>query len=123
MSNRITHFEIPCDDPEKTMTFFSDVFGWSFKRFGNEAYWLVKTGKDGDFGINGAISKKRDPQQPITNSITIIDIDLTLTEIEKSGGVIVLPKTPVPQMGWFAFFKDPDGNIHGLWQDDKNASS
>lgn len=118
--NRITHFEIPCNDPEKTMTFFKTVFNWKFQQFGNEAYWFAITG-DKDHGINGAIMKKRDPNQPITNSITVPDIDNTIETIKKHGGTIVVPKMAVPSAGWLSFFKDPDGNIHGVWQDDKNA--
>lgn len=33
----------------------------------------------------------------------------------------VVEKTQIPEAGWLAFFKDLDGNIHGLWQYDKNA--
>ena len=31
MSNRVVHFEIPCDDPQRTMDFFKQVFGWKFE--------------------------------------------------------------------------------------------
>ena len=37
------------------------------------------------------------------------------------GGQIVMPKTPVPGMGWFLYFKDPEGNILALWQMDPTA--
>jgi uncharacterized protein len=36
MSNRVVHFEIPCDNPLKTMDFFREVFGWSFQQFSTE---------------------------------------------------------------------------------------
>jgi len=118
--NRVSRFEIPCDDPEKTMGFFEEVFNWTFEQFGNEEYWFANTGT-GSPGIDGAIMKKRDPDQPITNSISVNNIDETIPKIEKSGGLIVVPKMAVPSAGWLSFFKDPDGNIHGLWQDDRNA--
>ncbi len=121
MNNRVTHFEIPCDDPQKTMRFFEKVFNWSFDQFGDQDYWFAKTGDDNTPGINGAIMKKRDPNQPITNSIQVENIDHTMTEIEAAGGKIVVPKMPVPGMGWLSFFKDPDGNIHGVWQGDPGA--
>lgn len=121
MSNRVVHFEIPCDDPEKTMDFFTQVFDWKFQRFGEEQYWLATTGDSDSAGINGAFMKKRDPNQPMTNSISVDNIEATIEKINSSGGQVVVPKMPVPTMGWFAFFKDPDGNIHGLWQDDAEA--
>lgn len=118
--NRVTHFEIPCEQPERTMSFFEGVFNWSFKKFGEEEYWFAVTGKDSP-GINGAIMKKRHPDQPIANSISVNKIDETLKKIEKYKGQVVVPKMAIPGAGWIAFFKDPDGNIHGLWQDDLQA--
>ena len=118
--NRVTHFEIPCDDPEKTMKFFQEVFNWKFQKFGDQEYWFANTGKESS-GINGAIMKKRDPNQPITNSISVENIDDSILKIEESGGTIVVPKMAIPTVGWLSFFKDPDGNIHGVWQDDNKA--
>ena len=121
MSNRVTHFEIPCDDPEKNINFFEDVFGWTFQKFGDQDYWFAKTGDDASPGINGALIKKRDPNQPVTNSIQVADIDEAANKITRSGGQVVVNKMAIPNMGWLAFFKDPDGNIHGIWEDDKTA--
>ena len=122
MSNRVTHFEIPCDDPEKTMKFFEEVFNWQFQKFGENEYWMATTGDEKEPGINGAIMKKRDPQQPMTNSISVSNLEETMEKVNASGGQIVVPKMPIPGVGWLAFFKDPDGNIHGIWQDDQTAS-
>lgn len=121
MSNRVTHFEIPCSNPEETMSFFKSTFDWNFQRLGSEEYWLAMTGNDDKPGINGAIMKRKHPEQPVTNSINVESIDNTIDLILKNGGTLVVEKTPVPEAGWFAFFKDPGDNIHGLWQDDKKA--
>jgi predicted enzyme related to lactoylglutathione lyase len=119
--NRVVHFEIPCDDPEKTMDFFKEVFGWNFQQFGSEPYWMAMTGDPKSPGINGGIMKKRDPKQPVVNSINVADIDKSVSAIEKAGGKIVVPKMPIPTVGWLAYFTDPDGNIHGVYQDDPSA--
>ncbi len=121
MSNRVVHFEIPCDHPEQTMNFFKEVFSWSFERFGNEEYWSVFTGDPKDPGINGGLMKKRDPNQPVANSILVKDLDTTTNKIVQAGGQIVVPKMAIPSVGWLAYFKDPDGNIHGLYQEDPSA--
>ena len=65
--------------------------------------------------------KKRDPKQPIVNSIDVVDIDAYIAKIEKAGGKIVVPKMPIPTVGWLAYFTDPDGNIHGVYETDKAA--
>lgn len=121
MSNRVVHFEIPCDNPEKTLEFFKTVFNWNFQRFGAEQYWIAMTGDEKSPGINGGIMKRMNPGQPIVNSIDVTDIDEALRKIEAAGGAIVVPKGAVPTVGWLAYFKDPDGNIHGLYQNDPNA--
>ncbi len=121
MSNRVVHFEIPCDNPEKTMNFFKEVFSWSFQQFGNESYWSVTTGDEKLPGINGGLMKKRDPGQPVVNSIDVVNLEEYMLKIENAGGTIVVPKMAIPTVGWLAYFKDPDGNIHGLYQNDPSA--
>ena len=121
MNNRVVHFEIPCDNPEKTMDFFKGVFGWSFQQFGTEDYWSVVTGDPNAPGINGGLMKKRDPNQPVANSIEGENLDQYMVKVEQAGGQIVVPKMAVPTMGWLAYFKDPDGNIHGMFENDSTA--
>ena len=122
MNNRPVHFEIPCNDPQKTMEFFKKVFGWTFQQFGTEEFWMAKTGDEGTPGINGGIMKKIDPAQPVVNSINVENIEKSILDITQEGGQIVVPKMPIPGVGWLAYFKDPDGNIHGIYQDDRNAN-
>jgi uncharacterized protein len=121
MAKRVVHFEIPCDDPQKTMDFFKKVFGWSFEQFGSENYWMVVTGPETTPGINGGLMKRQNPGQPVANSIQVEDLDQCLVEITQAGGTVVVPKMPIPSVGWLAYFKDPDGNIHGVYQDDPSA--
>jgi predicted enzyme related to lactoylglutathione lyase len=103
MSNRVTHFEIPSDDPETSMRFFSDVFGWIFKQDGDRPYWFAISGDESTPGINGAIMKKRIARQPLVNSIQVDDIDSSIATIEKAGGRIVIPKWEIPNYGYIAF--------------------
>ena len=119
--SRVIHFEIPATDPEKTVEFFTNVFGWTFTRWGTEEYWLATTGENTAAGINGAIIKRRDPQMPVVNTIDVADIDKAMADVEANGGVIVVPKSTIPTMGHLCYFKDPDGVIHGLMQNDPNA--
>ena len=43
-------------------------------------------------------------------------IDEALSQIEASGGTTVTSRTEIPGMGAFAYFKDPEGNVMGLWE-------
>lgn len=121
MSNRVTHFEIPSSNPEETMSFFKSTFDWSFQKLGLEEYWFAITGDEKLPGINGGLIKKKSIEHPLVISIEVSDIDIAIEKIKKSGGKIALPKMPIPTVGWVAYFKDPEGNIHGLWQDDQKV--
>jgi uncharacterized protein len=116
MSNRPVHFEIAANNPQAVMDFFSKTFGWSFEQYGTESYWMATTGAEGTPGINGAIMAKRDPNQPPVNSLMVADINKAAADVEANGGKIVVPIMPVGEMGFLAYFTDPDGNIHGIWQ-------
>ncbi len=120
--SRITHFEIPSENPEVSMKFYADTFGWVFQQFGEQQYWMVTTGSDDQAGINGAIMKQNHPDQPVTNSIHVQNIDDSVKMIETNGGTIVVPKMAIPTVGWVAYFKDPDQNIFGVWQPDPKAA-
>lgn len=118
---RVVHFEIPSDKPEAAIDFYRKVFGWKIDKFGSFDYWLAITGDEKAPGINGAIMKKNSPQQPVTNSISVPDLDASIRDIESNGGRIVVPKTPIPGVGYYAYFTDLDGNIMGVMQEDKTA--
>ena len=45
-----------------------------------------------------------------------------IAKVEANGGEITMPKMAVPGVGWMAYFKDPEGNIHGMMQSDPGAS-
>ena len=68
-------------------------------------------------GINGAVMQRDSATaQPVTNAIDVPSIDEYLKKIEAAGGTIVMPKMAVGDMGWTAYFKDTEGNTHGLWE-------
>jgi predicted enzyme related to lactoylglutathione lyase len=119
--SRVVHFEIPVSDPAKSQQFYAKAFGWTFSQFGEAPYWLANTGPDDQPGINGAIMKRNHPQQPVTNAITVDDIDEAIAKVQAAGGKIVVNKTAFPGVGWSAYFMDPDDNIFGLWKEDPNA--
>jgi uncharacterized protein len=55
-------------------------------------------------------------------TVQVDSVDGTLAKNAALGGVVALPKMPVPGVGWLAYMKDPDGNILGLLQSDEAAA-
>jgi uncharacterized protein len=54
-------------------------------------------------------------------TIDVDGIDDALSRIEAAGGSTVTPRTPIPGMGAFAYFKDSEGNVLGLWESTPNG--
>jgi len=81
-------------------------------------YWLVMTG-EGE-GIDGGIAKA-EGEERIINTIGVDDVDTYIKKVEENGGTIVGEKKAIPGVGWLAYFIDPEGNIHGMMQDDPKA--
>jgi len=122
--NRVIHFEIPARDPEAMISFFTNVFGWKFQLWeGPMEYWTITTGPDDAPGINGGMMRENDSTQPVVNTSDVADIDATAALVEANGGTVVVPKMPIPGIGWLIYFTDPRGNIHGAMQTDPAAGS
>ena len=84
-------------------------------------YYLISTGPKDQPGIDGGLLKKRDPRQPMVNTVAVENLDNTIRLVEQNGGKCVLPRMAIPGVGWLAYFKDPEGNMHGVIQPDPAA--
>lgn len=125
--SRVIHFEIHAENPERAITFYKALFGWEFTLWdGPMDYWLIKTGEDGQPGINGGMLRRHgviDGTAVIAYVCTVgvSSVDESVEKAEKNGGTIALPKMPIPGMGWLAYAKDPEGNVFGMMQHDPDA--
>jgi predicted enzyme related to lactoylglutathione lyase len=124
--DKVVHFEIPTDDVERAKGFYGAIFGWQLdtQPIGEGEYTsVITTAVDPQTyaptepgGINGGMMRRSaDTPTPVI-TIGVEDIDRSLKEVEANGGTVVTPRTPIPDMGAFAYFKDPEGNVMGLWE-------
>ncbi len=121
--SRVIHFEIHVDDPNRASKFYTDVFGWQFNKWeGPMDYWLISTGEAAEPGINGGMMKRRDPMGNVYNTIASHDIDKAIADVIKAGGTIVVPQMAIPGVGWLAYFKDTEGNVFGVMEEDRSAA-
>jgi uncharacterized protein len=119
--SRIVHFEIPADDPNRAAAFYKKAFGWKIEKWpGPMEYWLVTTGAEGTPGINGGLMK-RGPVTATTNTIDVETVEGALAAVTGAGGKEILPKTPIPGVGYFAYCQDTEGNLFGVMQRDTSA--
>jgi predicted enzyme related to lactoylglutathione lyase len=121
----IQHFEFPADDVERARKFYKEVFGWEMEKWGNpedhyKDYWFVETkDENGNKGLSGGMMKRQSPEHKVTNYITVNSIEEYTQNIEQAGGKIIVPKTEIPNMGYYEMFLDTEGNVFGLYQANK----
>ena len=121
-SASIVWFEIAADNVERAKSFYGSLFGWKIERFpGQMEYWHIDTGGSDDRPDGGLMGRKQ-PQQGITNYIGVPSVDEFAAKVQKLGGKICMPKTAVPQMGYFAICQDTENNVFGLWEKNESAN-
>lgn len=119
---RVVHFEIDAEKPERAIKFYEKVFGWEVEKWkGPIEYWLITTGKEDEPGIDGGLSRRTEAEPSIVNTIDVPSVDEYVKKVESNGGSIVRPKMAVPGVGWMAYFKDPEGNLFGMMEEDSSA--
>jgi len=118
---RVSHFDIPVDDPKRAQKFYREVFDWKFEKWdGPMDYWMAKTGTE-EPGIDGGMSKRIPGQMGMTNTINVSSIEKFSKKIMEKGGQLIIPKIPIPKVGWFAQCMDTEGNMFGILEMDEKA--
>ncbi|NUS73537.1 MAG: VOC family protein [Corynebacteriales bacterium] len=119
----VVHFEIPVDDMKRAKEFYTEVFDWQLDDMPGTEYVMAYTApvdenrmptKPG--AINGGLTPRTTKETKFMNYIGVDSIDEYLRMIEKHRGEVVLAKTPMGEWGSYAQFKDPEGNVIGLWE-------
>jgi len=124
---RPIHFEIHAENPERAITFYKNLLGWTFEKWdGPMPYWLVTTGPNEEPGINGGLLPRQgqiDGQAVIAYVCTmgVDNVDDLTNKAVAGGGQVVVPKMAIPGMGWLVYCKDTEGNIFGMMQPDAEA--
>ena len=119
------YFEIQADDTQRAINFYSQAFTWKFYEVKGLpiSYWSIETG-----GSRGGLLKRpaqMPPPQSGTNafvcSLEVDNFDATSKVILQLGGLVALPKFPVPGKCWQGYFVDTEGNTFGIFEVNENA--
>lgn len=107
----ITHIEIPAPNFTAAVEFYTEVFNWEVELVTVDLYAFFRIGKT---GAGGGLDASLMPAPEKTGPQLVIDTyDITamLLKIEKHGGEIIQDKTEISGgHGYYAVFKDPNGN-------------
>jgi predicted enzyme related to lactoylglutathione lyase len=109
----VNHVEFEVTDLKRAARFYKSVLGFKVKLLPriNYALWATTRKPSGGFSL-----VKRVRHGGTLAVFQVNDIDRHLMKARKFGGKIYRKKGPLPGgMGFYGAFKDPFGNIVGLW--------
>lgn len=124
--DKVLHFEITFDDHARAKEFYGSVFDWELNDMemgGGMVYTTATTVPIDEQmrptepgAINGGFTGRGAETPSPVITIGVDSIDETLKKVEAGGGSTITPRTPIPGMGAFAYFKDSEGNTMGLFE-------
>jgi predicted enzyme related to lactoylglutathione lyase len=114
---RLCYLEIPAGDVGRAAAFYEAVFGWKVRdRDGDRPSFTDAGGQ-----VSGAWVRDRavSAEPGLLPYIWVDDIDATLAAVAENGGeALDGPRLDVePDGEWIATFRDPAGNVVGLYQE------
>lgn len=116
----IVLFEVAADDVERAGKFYGELFGWKIEKVpGPMEYWMI-TPKD-EKAVRGGMMPRKAPEQTITDYFIVPSVDEYVAKVQKLGGQVVVPKMPVPGVGYFAYCLDTEKNVFAIWETNPEA--
>lgn len=110
----ITHVDIPVSDPGRAGEFYSQLFGWQISAppgFEDYPMWQAPNKISG-----GGLAPRSEGFTQPRSYVEVDSIDETLALVERTGGSVVMARSPISDTSWWAIFTDPDGNEIGLYE-------
>jgi uncharacterized protein len=108
----ISYLRIPAKDPQRAALFFSSVFGWAVDTDRPDPSFADGTGHVIGHFVDDLAGAGEAGVRPY---IYVDDLDGALEKVSAHGGTVV--EAPYPEGDlWVATFRDPAGNVIGIWQ-------
>jgi predicted enzyme related to lactoylglutathione lyase len=125
--NPVVHFEMPYENHERLMTFYSQAFGWQMQKFGKDMgdYVVAATTETDENrmvknpgAINGGFFPKTDDRSVLYPSVVIAvdDIKEAMKKVTNAGGKILGEPVPIPGIGQYVSLIDTEGNRLSILQ-------
>jgi len=108
----VTYLRIPAEGARRSAAFYEAVFGWSLRGDPNDPSFADGTGHlIGHFMTDLPVAG----DAGVRPYIYVESVDAALDKITAHGGEVVEPPYPEGDL-WVATFRDPAGNVVGVWQ-------
>lgn len=113
-NGKICYIEFPATDIQRSSQFYSRVFGWNLRTRGDGA--IAFDDSVGEVSGTWVIGRPPSPLPGLLFYIMVDSIAETIKTILANGGEIVQPVgADAPEIT--ARFRDPGGNVVGLYQE------
>ena len=119
-NGKICYIEMPSKDVADSESFYRKVFGWNIRRRGDGSVAF----DDAAGEVSGSWVLGRPPMREVGLLVYIMvdSVAATLEEVVANGGAIVQPiGADAPEIT--ARFRDPSGNVLGLYQEPARSGS
>lgn len=70
-------------------------------------------------GIDGGLMKKSDNLPVVRTIIDVSSVNEYSGKISPNGGKLLMPKTEIPGIGFFALSQETEGNVFGMMQENR----
>lgn len=108
----VSYLRIPAEDPARSAAFYESVFGWNLRGDPREPSFEDGTGHViGHFMADLPVAG----EAGVRPYIFVEHVDETLDRVVAYGGEVVTAPYPEGDL-WVATFRDPPGNVLGVWQ-------
>jgi predicted enzyme related to lactoylglutathione lyase len=113
-NGKICYIEMPAVDIDRSAEFYASVFGWRIRKRGDGATAFDDT--TGEVSGTWVLGRKAFAEPGLLFYIMVDSVAATVDAVIAHGGVLVQPiGADAPEVT--ARFRDPGGNIVGLYQD------
>ena len=112
-NGKICYIEMPATDIARAADFYQSVFGWNIRKRGDGS----SSFDDGVNEVSGAFVLGRPPSSEVGMLVYILvdNVAATVDRVVAAGGEVVQPiGADAPEIT--ARFRDPAGNVLGLYQ-------
>jgi predicted enzyme related to lactoylglutathione lyase len=113
--NPVTWFEVAGKDSNRLRAFYSDIFGWQINVMPEMDYGMVDNKGQ---GIDGGVAAGEPPHAIFY--VEVAEPQAFMDKVTSAGGSEAMPVTD-GGMVTFAHFKDPEGNLVGLFKSNQPA--
>ncbi len=119
-NGKICYLEIPAVDVRGSAGFYAKVFGWKIRQRGDGS--LAFDDAVGQVSGTWVLGRPPSPQPGLLLYIMVDSVAATIDAVIASGGQLVQPiGADAPEIT--ARFRDPAGNVIGLYQDPGRSAS